>query len=291
METDRLRYFCAIVDAGSMTKASEVLGVSHSGLSKAVSVLQDELGIQVFRPRGRGLELTDKGREIYNKSREVLRLIGQLGSNVPTAPKSLRIGLPEVLALTIAGSVVAKFGAGVTVDEMDSGEIESKILEGKLDFGLTFVPFPHKNLDHFKLAKIEFASYGLRGAFDKMHVDEIPYVIPSAEMRENPLSIKIRDGWDSKRFRETPYRANSLAIALQMVRSGRCAVFAPSFVIKEFNRVANESSWLVEVDEKRKTAERAIFLVKRSSEDESNEMKWIAKTIRNLRKIRPSRPN
>ncbi len=265
-----------------MTKASELLGVSHSGLSKAVAVLQDELGIKVFRPRGRGLELTEEGREVYNRSREVLRLIDHLGSKVPVAPKSLRIGLPEVLALTIAGSVVSKFGAGFTIDEMDSGEIEAKILDGKLDFGLTFVPFPHKDLDHLKLARIEFASYGVRGAFDKTHVDEIPYVIPSAEMKENPLSIKIRDGWDSKCTRQTPYRANSLAIALQMVRSGRCAVFAPSFVIKEFNRHSSEVSRLVAVDEKRKTAERAIFLVKRSSEDESPEMKWIAKTIRNL---------
>ncbi len=282
METDRLRYFCAIVDAGSMTKASEMLGVSHSGLSKAVSVLQDELGCKVFRPRGRGLELTDEGREVYNKSRELLRLVGRLGSNNPSVPKSLRIGLPEVLALTIAGSVVSKFGSGFTIDEMDSGEIEAKILEGKLDFGLTFVPFPHKDLDHLKLAKIEFASYGIRGAFEKIPPEEIPYVIPSAEMKENPLSIKIRDGWDSKRVRQTPYRANTLSIALQMVRSGRCAVFAPSFLIKEINRISSEASRLVAIDEKRQTAERAIFLVKRSIEDESIEMKWIAKTIRTL---------
>jgi len=64
METDRLKYFCVIVDTGSLTKAAEVLGVSHSGLSKAMSVLQGELGFKILVPKGRGLELTEKGREL-----------------------------------------------------------------------------------------------------------------------------------------------------------------------------------------------------------------------------------
>lgn len=280
METDRLKYFCVIVDTGSMTKAAEVLGVSHSGLSKAIGVLQTELGFKVFRPQGRGLELTERGRELYNQSREVLRLISNFGSARAESKKSIKIGLPEVIALALSGAIIKNLGIDITIDEMDSGETEAKILDEKIDFGLTFVPFPHKNIDHLKLAKTQFSTYVKRGVFDKTPVDQIPYVVPSLEMKDNPLSIKVRDGWDEKKQRQTPFRTNSLAIALQMAQSGQCAVFAPEFLIRQMNSVSKAENHLVEIGSQQKSAERTIFLVKRNNEDETAEMKKVAKIIR-----------
>lgn len=283
METDRLKYFCAIVDTGSMTKAAEVLGVSHSGLSKAMSVLQDELGFKVFRPQGRGLELTEPGRELYSQSQEVLKLVNRFGSTPVELHKSFKLGLPEVLALALSGSIVKNLGFGTTIDEMDSGEIEVKILERKIDFGLTFVPFPQKNLDHLKLTKIQFSSFAKRGAFEKTSPEQIPYVVPSLEMKDNPLSIKVRDGWDAKKPRQTPYRTNSLAIALNMAQAGQCAVFIPTFLMQQMNSLTKIENQLVEISSPQRSAERTIFLVKRNDEDESSEMKKVAKIIRSLR--------
>jgi len=288
METDRLRYFCAIVDSGGLTKASEFLGVSHSGLSKAIAVLQEELGYKVFIPKGRGLELTERGKTLYEQSRKVLEMVNALKADkVSPQEKLLRIGFPEVLALAASESIASEFKNGVAIEDFDSGEIEVRVLEGKCDFAFTFVPFPHKDLEHLKVATVTISSFCRIGAFRSQDPERIPYVVPSSELKDNPLSIKIRDGWNSNLSRLTPYRANSLSIALKMVQAGVCAVYTPQFVVACLNSSASKSNHLVELDlspfrRSQEKTTRDIFLVKRQSDEESKAMKTAVKVIRQV---------
>lgn len=287
METDRLKYFCAIVDAGSLTKAAEVLGVSHSGLSKAMSVLQDELGFKLLSPRGRGLELTEKGKSLYKQSRQILEMVNSLKAQTRTNTSSLRICLPEVLALVVSESITRELKKALTIEELDSGEIEAKVLDRSFDFAFTFVPFPHKELDHLKITTVTLASFCRANCFKDQHPETIPYVIPSSEMKDNPLSMRIRDGWNLNLSRYTPYRANSLSIAMNMVRSGSCAIYTPSFVTTYLNESEGKERKFIELDlpEQRKAHEktlRDIFLVKRSNDDESKAMNTVVKVIKQI---------
>lgn len=287
METDRLKYFCLIVDTGSLTKAAEVLGVSHSGLSKAMSVLQDELGFKILIPKGRGLELTEKGRELYENGRKILEMVNGLKQDKVFSTNSARIAVPESLALAIAESIATEIKEGITVDDLDSGEIEARILDRRIDFGFTFVPFPDKNLDHLKIASIHLASFANVNTFRGKDPDAIPYVIPSSELKENPLSLKIRDGWNSALTRQTPFRANSLSIALKMVQAGACAIYAPKFVVNQLNARLLNDYQLAELDlsparKNKERSQRDVFFVKRASEDESKIMKRVVKVIRQI---------
>jgi len=287
METERLRYFCSIVDSGSLTKAAEVLGISHSGLSKAMSVLQDELGFKVFSPKGRGLELTDKGKNLYEQSRQVLELMNSIKSQTTAPTQSLRISFPEALALAVTGRIAEELKEPITIENLDSGEMEVQILDRKIDFGFTFVPFPHKELDHLKIASVCISSHARIGFFHKHLPEAIPYVVPSHEMKDNPLSIKARDGWNSKIPRYTPFKANSLSIALRMVQSGSCAIYSPDFIFQEINKSLQKDQQIIELelDPRRKSQEkthRDIFLIKRSHDEETKPMKTLVKIVRQI---------
>jgi DNA-binding transcriptional LysR family regulator len=287
METDRLKYFCAIVDAGSLTKAAEVLGVSHSGLSKSMSVLQNELGLKLLSPRGRGLELTKNGKSLYEQSRQILEMVNSLKAQTTSHVTSLRMGFPEVLALVVSESITHELKDALTIEDLDSGEIEAHVLDRRSDFAFTFVPFPHKELDHLKISTVTLASFSRVNCFQGEDPETIPYVIPSSEMKDNPLSVRIRDGWNSNLSRHTPYRANSLSIALNMVRSGTCAIYTPSFLVTYLNDAERKDRKLVELDlpAQRKSQERTqrdIFLVKRQSDDESKVMKTIVKIVKQV---------
>jgi DNA-binding transcriptional LysR family regulator len=287
METDRLKYFCVIVDTGSLTKAAEVLGVSHSGLSKAMSVLQDELGFKILIPKGRGLELTEKGRELYENSRKILEMVNGLKQDKTFSITSIRLAVPESLALATAESIATEIKEGITIDDLDSGEIEARILDRRIDFGFTFIPFPDKDLDHLKIASIHLASFANVNAFRGEDPDAIPYVIPSSELKENPLSLKIRDGWNSTLTRQTPFRANSLSIALKMVQAGECAIYVPKFVVNQLNARLHKDYQLAELDlsparKNKERSQRNVFFVKRASEDESKIMKRVVKVIRQI---------
>ncbi len=291
METDRLKYFCAIVDAGSLTKASELMGISHSGLSKSMTVLQNELGFKIFTPKGRGLELTEQGKMLYEQSRKILEMLESLKNHTRILQKVVHIALPEAIALVTSEALARDFREGITIEDLDSGEIEARILDRRLDFAFTFVPFPHKEIDHLKIGTVALTSFCRTGSFEGLDPEKIPYVVPSTELRDNPLSLRIRDGWNPNLPRFTLYRANSLSIALKMVQAGACAAYAPKFLISFLNESEPKNRQLVELDLpaprriKEKT-HRDIFLVKRHTDEESKVMKAVVKIIRQICKDR-----
>jgi DNA-binding transcriptional LysR family regulator len=55
----------AIVDAGSFSRAADSLGLTRSGVSRAVSRLETRLGVRVLDRTTRAVALTDEGRRLY----------------------------------------------------------------------------------------------------------------------------------------------------------------------------------------------------------------------------------
>ena len=75
METiDRqLRYFICIAELGSLSKAADVLDQTQSGLSKQLTALEAGIGQSLFVRTGRGVELTEAGRLLYDAARPAYR--------------------------------------------------------------------------------------------------------------------------------------------------------------------------------------------------------------------------
>ena len=67
METNRLHQFYTLYQTVNLRKASELLGISHSGLSKSMTILQRELDQDLFITVGRGIAFTDKGHQLAAK--------------------------------------------------------------------------------------------------------------------------------------------------------------------------------------------------------------------------------
>ncbi len=288
MDTIRLKYFCAIAEIGSLTKAAEILNISHSGLSKAMSVLQEELGEQIFRPQGRGLELTERGKDLYTKCKEILDLVAKLKeADSLSKKKFLRIGLAEIFAISIAGDIAQSISPDLSqsIDfyDLDSGEAEVQILSGKIDFALSFVPFPHRDIEYLKIKRTPMGIYFNNPHFAKLELEQLPFVTPNIEIENNPLSIKSRDGWPTELRRKVQFGANTLALALQMVDAGNAAIFIPQFVAKNLNR--RRSFQFQEYEVKKvflAESTRDIYLVKKKNLEESQEMKLLAKVVRKL---------
>ena len=54
MDWDKLRIFHAVAEAGSFTRAGETLNLSQSAVSRQVSTLEEEVGIDLFHRHARG---------------------------------------------------------------------------------------------------------------------------------------------------------------------------------------------------------------------------------------------
>ncbi len=71
MRSEDLRYFLAVVSAGKLGTASDLLGISQPGLTKAIGRLETELGGTLFRRTGRGVELTEFGQAFEQRARRM----------------------------------------------------------------------------------------------------------------------------------------------------------------------------------------------------------------------------
>ena len=72
MELRHLRYFCAVAEQGSFSKASRVLHVSQSAISEQMADLERELGGPLLDRRGRQTTLTPHGQLFLAEARRTL---------------------------------------------------------------------------------------------------------------------------------------------------------------------------------------------------------------------------
>ncbi|MBN6041133.1 LysR family transcriptional regulator [Amycolatopsis sp. 195334CR] len=73
MDARQLRYFLAVVDAGSVHRAAEQLYVAQPSVSQALRALERDLGSLLFHRTGRRLVLTAAGHALVAPAREVMR--------------------------------------------------------------------------------------------------------------------------------------------------------------------------------------------------------------------------
>lgn len=96
MELRHLRYFAAVVEAGSISAAAIHLRLSQPSLSVAISRLETEVGTPLLERSTRGVEPTSAGRYLLGASSRVLGDIDEISSTLS------RFGAGMAGALTIA---------------------------------------------------------------------------------------------------------------------------------------------------------------------------------------------
>ena len=72
MELEKLRIFLAVAECRSFSLGAKKLSISHSTTSRAVSALEEELGVQLLRRDNRVLGLTAAGEALREEA--LLRL-------------------------------------------------------------------------------------------------------------------------------------------------------------------------------------------------------------------------
>ena len=73
MELRQLRYFVAIAESGSFSRAAEKVFVAQSALSHQIAQLESELGSSLFHRSRRGIELTEAGQRFAPHAVSILR--------------------------------------------------------------------------------------------------------------------------------------------------------------------------------------------------------------------------
>jgi DNA-binding transcriptional LysR family regulator len=286
METNRLKQFCAVVETSNLRRAADLLGMSHSALSKSLKVLEEQLKLKLFVPQGRGLVVTDDGRRLFQRCpaffAEEERLLGR--SEGPPADL-LRIGSFEVFTSYFMGRLLGDHlrGARVEVHELAPGRLEEALITEKVDVGITYEPIPHRGVDHVRVTQVEMGAYACPGAFDAVPLEGVPFVVPVVPLEGAPSGVRGSDGWPEQTFRRRVlHRVDLMTTGIELVHQRLCAIFIPRFVAVLHNEVVREELAMVELDSPFAAVKRSVYLMKRESTLESRLVKRVAAALRQV---------
>ncbi|HKU97515.1 MAG TPA: LysR substrate-binding domain-containing protein [Vineibacter sp.] len=151
MELRHLRYFVAVAEALSFTRAAQRLHIAQPPLSQQIRQLEEELGVTLFQRGARPIGLTDAGRVLLARSRAIL---ADLATTVAETQRTGR-GLTGRLSIGFAGSAMYVFlpdvinayrdacpNVALALDEMLASEVAAALQDRKIDVGFARPPLP-----------------------------------------------------------------------------------------------------------------------------------------------------
>jgi DNA-binding transcriptional LysR family regulator len=80
----------AVVESGAFSRAGEILGLSQSGVSRAIARLEDRIGVRLFHRTARAVSLTEEGRRFFEEVRPLLAGIEDAASVAAGAASLVR---------------------------------------------------------------------------------------------------------------------------------------------------------------------------------------------------------
>ena len=155
MELHQLRYFAAVADLGSFTRAAERCLVAQPSLSQQIIKLERELGQPLFERLGRKVRMTDAGRVLYDQAVSVLTTVDDAKRRVAEVGDSgsgrIAIGVIPTVAPYLLPPLLQRFRehfqhAEITVYENLTRHTIDACLEGELDVALVALPIDEEML-------------------------------------------------------------------------------------------------------------------------------------------------
>src|SRR6266566_2994026 len=185
MELHQLRYFCAVAETGSFSRAAEQSHVSQPSLSQQILKLEDELGTRLFDRLGRSVRLTELGKTFLPRARAVLRELEAAKGDVVEGKEF--IGGP--ITVGVIPTVAPYFlPPRLTVVEEITPVLLDRLRAGTIDVALLALPVRGREFDAFPLL-----TERLFAALPKKHKLNSRRSLALKDLRAEPFLL-LRDG-------------------------------------------------------------------------------------------------
>lgn len=153
MEMHQIRYFLSVAEELNFTRASEKCNVSQPSLSRAIKLLEEELGGPLFHRERSRTHLTELGRmvrphleTVYDESRAVKRLSQDFANNNTPLKLGIMSTISPAEIVDLIAAVKARLaGVDLKVCDASAKDLRERLLSGELD--LVIYALPGEKLD------------------------------------------------------------------------------------------------------------------------------------------------
>jgi len=245
MELHQLRYFVAVAEVRHFTKAARGLRIAQPSVSRAIRVLEEELGTPLFHRMKGNVALTSAGEVLLPWARRVLADVDGAALEVRELADlrrgRLAVGATPSLTTTLLPPALARFHAAfpavdLVLHEAGSRDLVRELEQGALDVALVILPLRHEMLETTPLLREELVV-----AVAPEHPLASRKTVAIADLKGVPL-VMFRDGYDLRAttlaaFRRTGFEP-TLALeggemdgVLRLAAAGLGVAVVPSLVI------------------------------------------------------------
>jgi len=160
MEVHQLRYFCAVSETGSFTRAAEREQVAQPSLSQQIMKLEEELGVRLFDRLGRTVRLTGFGQVFLPRARAILGELKAAKDEVAERQSAVagpvNIGVIPTIAPYFLPLPLALFArkypqATINVAEDITARLMDRLRSGQIDLAILAMPLRGHDLETFNL--------------------------------------------------------------------------------------------------------------------------------------------
>jgi DNA-binding transcriptional LysR family regulator len=151
VDTRLLRYFVAVAEEGSLTRAAQRLFVSQPALTKQIRQLETQLGVRLFTRSRAGMALTEPGQALADRVPALLaewdRVLRATRGAASRAARVLRVGFVASAANEVTQPVIAAFGRRrpgwrAEMRQARWSNPTAGLADGEVDVALLRLPFP-----------------------------------------------------------------------------------------------------------------------------------------------------
>jgi LysR family hydrogen peroxide-inducible transcriptional activator len=167
MEMHQIRYFLAVCEELNFTRAAERCNVAQPSLTRAIKLLEEELGGSLFHRERANTHLSELGRmvrpyleEVYAKTQEAKRQALDFGKLKKTP---LRLGVmctiqPDELLELVSGIQMRHPGIELEIVDASASALEDRLLNGDLEVAIYCLPNREadERLHHMPLFREQF---------------------------------------------------------------------------------------------------------------------------------------
>src|SRR3954447_3083893 len=208
MEIRVLRYFLAVVDEASITRASAAVRVAQPSLSRQIRGLEASLGRALFdRSEGR-LRLTPAGRQLVPYARDLVTRADAAAAAMndleAVRGTSLTLVAPHITIVDVIAPYLATLGSAalrVTVRDAPSLAVFRTLRSGDADLGVSVGPPPGQ------LASLPVSSFSIFAQVAAGHRWSDVARIPLADLVEEPLVLVTEEHGTRRVFDQAVARA------------------------------------------------------------------------------------
>lgn len=178
----QLYYFTVIAENESFTAAAKKLGLSQPPLSKQIMLLEEELGVRLFKRGSRKTELTEAGAYLYSRAKDILSIMENVTEELKHFPSSakgvLRLGTISSSGNFLIHDFLKSFCAAhphvrFEITEGNTYELLEKMKNGTVECAIVRTPFNTEGFECIFGPKEPFMAVGEPSFFTGLASDRI----------------------------------------------------------------------------------------------------------------------